>query len=98
MSKLPLYFDYAATTPVDPVVAEKMMGCLTQDGLFGNPASRSHKYGWQAEEAVDIANVIWEEINLKNLEENILPTRNRASLIAKKGSDHNINELWIRKI
>ena len=55
MSKLPLYFDYAATTPVDPVVAEKMMGCLTQDGLFGNPASRSHKYGWQAEEAVDIA-------------------------------------------
>ena len=55
MPKLPLYFDYAATTPVDPVVAEKMMGCLTQDGLFGNPASRSHKYGWQAEEAVDIA-------------------------------------------
>lgn len=55
MSKLPLYFDYAATTPVDPVVAEKMMGCLMQDGLFGNPASRSHKYGWQAEEAVDIA-------------------------------------------
>ncbi|WP_417447958.1 IscS subfamily cysteine desulfurase [Idiomarina abyssalis] len=55
MPKLPLYFDYAATTPVDPVVAEKMMGCLTQDGLFGNPASRSHKYGWQAEEAVDVA-------------------------------------------
>lgn len=55
MSKFPLYFDYAATTPVDPVVAEKMMGCLTQSGLFGNPASRSHKYGWQAEEAVDIA-------------------------------------------
>ncbi|MCK7459408.1 IscS subfamily cysteine desulfurase [Idiomarina aminovorans] len=54
MPKLPIYFDYAATTPVDPVVAEKMMGCLTQDGLFGNPASRSHKYGWQAEEAVDI--------------------------------------------
>ena len=38
------------------------------------------------------------DCNLKNLEENILPTRNRASLIAKKGSDHNINELWIRKI
>ena len=37
-------------------------------------------------------------LNLKNLEENILPTRNRASLIAKKGKDHNINELWIRKI
>lgn len=54
MSK-PLYFDYAATTPVDPSVAEKMMRCLTMDGTFGNPASRSHRYGWQAEELVDEA-------------------------------------------
>ncbi|MCG9696382.1 IscS subfamily cysteine desulfurase [Shewanella sp. Isolate11] len=53
--KLPIYLDYAATTPVDPRVAEKMMQCLTMDGNFGNPASRSHRYGWQAEEAVDIA-------------------------------------------
>lgn len=53
--KLPIYFDYAATTPVDPRVAEKMMQCLTLDGNFGNPASRSHRYGWQAEEAVDVA-------------------------------------------
>ncbi len=53
--KLPIYFDYAATTPVDPRVAEKMMQCLTLDGTFGNPASRSHRYGWQAEEAVDVA-------------------------------------------
>ncbi|MCJ8316850.1 MAG: IscS subfamily cysteine desulfurase [Idiomarina sp.] len=47
--------DYAATTPVAPKAAEKMATCLTMDGVFGNPASRSHKYGWQAEELVDIA-------------------------------------------
>ncbi|MDK2778707.1 MAG: aminotransferase class V-fold PLP-dependent enzyme [Pseudomonadota bacterium] len=48
-----LYFDYAATTPVDPRVAEVMTACLTLDGNFGNPASRSHRYGWQAEQAVE---------------------------------------------
>ncbi|MBT0723818.1 IscS subfamily cysteine desulfurase [Rosenbergiella sp. S61] len=53
--KLPIYLDYSATTPVDARVAEKMMQCMTQDGNFGNPASRSHRFGWQAEEAVDIA-------------------------------------------
>ena len=62
--KLPIYLDYAATTPVDPRVAEKMMQCMTMDGIFGNPASRSHRYGWQAEEAVDIArNQVAELIN-----------------------------------
>ncbi|WP_137166339.1 IscS subfamily cysteine desulfurase [Salinimonas lutimaris] len=53
--KLPVYLDYAATTPVDPAVAEQMMQCLTMDGTFGNPASRTYRYGWMAEEAVDIA-------------------------------------------
>lgn len=51
--KLPIYFDYAATTPVDPRVVEKMTQYLTLDGIFGNPSSRSHYYGWKAEEAVD---------------------------------------------
>lgn len=51
----PLYLDYAASTPVDPVVAEKMARYLTLDGVFANPASRSHLYGWQAEEAVETA-------------------------------------------
>jgi cysteine desulfurase len=53
--KLPIYLDYSSTTPVDPRVATKMADCLTSDGIFGNPASRSHKFGWVAEEAVDIA-------------------------------------------
>ncbi|WP_154180821.1 IscS subfamily cysteine desulfurase [Vibrio furnissii] len=53
--KLPIYLDYSATCPVDPRVAEKMVQCMTMDGNFGNPASRSHRYGWQAEEAVDTA-------------------------------------------
>lgn len=51
----PVYLDYAATTPVAPEVAAKMMQCLTLDGNFANPASRSHSYGWQAEEAVEDA-------------------------------------------
>jgi cysteine desulfurase len=51
----PIYFDYLATTPVDPRVAEKMMECLSIEGNFGNAASRSHLYGWKAEEAVESA-------------------------------------------
>ena len=54
-TKLPIYLDYAATTPVAPRVAKKMLDFLTLDGNFGNPASRSHKYGWQAEESVEEA-------------------------------------------
>jgi len=51
----PVYLDYAATTPVDPRVVEKMAECLSIEGNFGNPASRSHVYGWRAEEAVENA-------------------------------------------
>jgi|TARA_B110000438_G_scaffold303071_1_gene362980 cysteine desulfurase len=53
--QFPIYLDYSATTPVDPRVAEKMSECLTLEANFGNPASRSHMFGWKAEEAVETA-------------------------------------------
>ncbi len=60
----PIYLDYAATTPVDARVIERMVAHMSVDGDFGNPASRSHAFGWQAEEAVEAARVqIAEAIN-----------------------------------
>jgi cysteine desulfurase len=53
----PIYLDYAATTPVDQRVIERMVAHMSVDGDFGNPASRTHAYGWQAEEAVEAARV-----------------------------------------
>ncbi len=53
--KLPIYMDYSATTPVDPRVAELMCSYLTPNGQFGNPASRSHRFGWDADDAVEQA-------------------------------------------
>ena len=53
MVKTPIYLDYSATTPVDPRVAQKMIPLLTEQ--FGNPASRSHPFGWVAEKAVEDA-------------------------------------------
>ena len=53
--QLPIYLDYSATTPVDHRVAQKMIECLELEGNFGNPASRSHVFGWKAEAAVENA-------------------------------------------
>lgn len=87
--KLPIYMDYAATTPVDPRVAEKMMQFLTLDGIFGNPASRSHRFGWQAEEAVDIArNQIADLIGADAREIVLTSGATEADNLAIKGAAH----------
>ncbi len=87
--KTPIYLDYSATTPVDPRVAEKMMQCLTMDGTFGNPASRSHRFGWQAEEAVDIArNQIAELVNADPREVVLTSGATESDNLAIKGAAH----------
>lgn len=53
--KLPIYLDNAASTPMDPRVVEAMVACLSQDGIFGNSASKDHVYGWQAANVIDKA-------------------------------------------
>ncbi|MDI6954955.1 IscS subfamily cysteine desulfurase [Pantoea sp. Pa-EAmG] len=85
--KLPIYLDYAATTPADPRVATKMMQFLTLDGTFGNPASRSHRFGWQAEEAVDVArNQVAELINADPREIVFTSGATEADNLALKGA------------
>lgn len=87
--RLPVYLDYSATTPVDPRVAEKMAQCLTLDGMFGNPASRSHRFGWQAEEAVDIArNQIASLVNADPREIVFTSGATESDNLAIKGAAH----------
>ncbi|MEC6816506.1 IscS subfamily cysteine desulfurase [Photobacterium toruni] len=91
--KLPIYFDYSATCPVDPRVAEKMVQCLTMDGTFGNPASRSHRYGWQAEEAVDAAReYIAELVNADPREIVFTSGATESDNLAIKGAAHFYNK------
>ncbi len=69
---IPIYLDYSSTTPVDQRVADKMSECLTLDGAFGNPASRSHAFGWDSDSLIknarknvadliksDIREIVW---------------------------------------
>ena len=62
----PIYLDYAASTPVDPRVLEKMLGYLTPDGIFDNPGSSTHEYGLAAAQAIEQARV--QVANLINAE------------------------------
>ncbi len=87
--KTPIYLDYAATTPVDERVADKMMKYLTRDGHFGNPATRSHKFGWEAEEAVDEARAqVAELINADHREIVWTSGATESDNLAIKGAAH----------
>jgi type I pantothenate kinase len=70
-----------------------------RDTAFRNPKSYFHRYAALSdEEARATANRIWDTINLVNLRENLLPTRQRADLILRKGADHIIHSVWLRKL
>ncbi len=87
--QLPIYLDYSSTTPVDPRVAQKMAECLTTEGNFGNPASRSHRFGWVAEEAVDEArNHIADLVNADPREIVFTSGATESNNLAIKGAAH----------
>ena len=85
----PIYLDYSATTPVDPRVASMMADCLTNEGKFGNPASRSHRFGWEAEEAIENArNEIAKLINADPRELVWTSGATESNNLAIKGAAH----------
>jgi cysteine desulfurase len=87
--KLPIYMDYSATTPVDPRVAEEMCRYLTPDGMFGNPASRSHVFGWNADEAVEKARTHVAELINANPKEIVWTSgATESDNLAIKGAAH----------
>jgi len=87
--KLPIYLDYMSTTPVDPRVADVMLQYLTLSGNFGNAGSRTHRYGWLAEEAVENARQQVADLINANAEEIIWTSgATEANNLALKGAAH----------
>lgn len=96
------YFDFsvyidAETETLERWYVERFM--RLRQTAFRDPGAYFHRYSTLTDEqAVETALDIWRRINLANLEENILPTRQRADLILKKGGDHLVEEVWLRKL
>ncbi|WMY97418.1 MAG: IscS subfamily cysteine desulfurase [Arsenophonus sp.] len=87
--KLPIYLDYSSTTPVDPRVHHKMSNYMTINGIFGNPSSRSHRFGWLAEEAVENSrNQIASLINADSREIIFTSGATESNNLAIKGVAH----------
>lgn len=96
------FFDFSLYVDADEAHIEawyvKRFRAL-QRTVFQNPASYFHHYrDLSDDEAVEVARGIWREINLLNLRENILPTRERANVVLRKRSDHSVGEIWLRHI
>lgn len=91
-----LYID-AEETDIEQWYIERFL--LLQRTAFQNPKSYFHHYkDLPPDEARRVAGRIWEEINLVNLRENILPTRERANLVVRKLADHGVGEVWLRQL
>jgi type I pantothenate kinase len=95
------YFDFSIYVDADPIdIEEWYVGrfLTLRDTAFRNPASYFHRYvGLSDEEAVAEGRRIWKEINFVNLEANILPTRDRATLILHKNADHGVGGVSLRR-
>jgi type I pantothenate kinase len=96
------FFDFSVYIHAEPKIIEEWYVTrfnALRETAFQDPAAYFHRYASLSDEdARGIALGIWRRINLRNLEENILPTRQRADLILDKGADHLIETVWLRKL
>jgi type I pantothenate kinase len=96
------FFDFSVYIDAEEAVLERWYVerfLRLRETAFRDPRSYFHKYSKASEkEAGEIALSIWQRINLMNLHENILPTRQRASLILEKGADHEVETVALRKL
>ena len=96
------FFDFSIYVDADDAHIERWYidrFLLLQRTVFSNPNSYFHHYkDLSLEEATKVAREIWNDINLANLRENILPTRERANVVLRKRADHTVGEVWLREI
>ena len=96
------FFDFSIYVDADEAHIERWYidrFLLLQRTVFGNPDSYFHHYrDLSPAEATQVAREIWSDINLANLRENILPTRERANVVVRKQADHTVGEVWLREI